>query len=199
MIKIYLLIDNGHGIGTLGKCSPDGRLREYAWTREVAQMLAIQLRSHGIEAQLLVTEVEDVPLIERVRRVNAACDKYGADNCLLVSLHNNGAGADGQWHNASGWSVFVSPRASQASRALAQSLYAAADKRGLRGNRYVPQCRYWEANYYILRKTKCPAVLTENLFQDNRDDVDYLLSEEGKRMIVAAHVEGILNYLKNRA
>ena len=34
-----ILIDNGHGIGTAGKCSPDGLFREYAWAREVAQMI----------------------------------------------------------------------------------------------------------------------------------------------------------------
>ncbi len=27
-----ILIDNGHGTETPGKCSPDGRLREYAYT-----------------------------------------------------------------------------------------------------------------------------------------------------------------------
>ena len=55
-----------------------------------------------------------------------------------------------------------------------------------------------EAHFYILKHTKCPAVLTENLFQDNREDVGYLLSEEGKRAIVALHVEGIERYLGGR-
>jgi len=31
-----ILIDNGHGSNTPGKCSPDGRLREYSYTREIA-------------------------------------------------------------------------------------------------------------------------------------------------------------------
>lgn len=31
-----VLIDNGHGADTPGKCSPDGRLREYAYTRDIA-------------------------------------------------------------------------------------------------------------------------------------------------------------------
>nr|DAT77576.1 MAG TPA: MurNAc-LAA [Caudoviricetes sp.] len=29
----------------------------------------------------------------------------------------------------------------------------------------------------MCRDTKCPAVLTENLFQDNKEDVEFLLSE----------------------
>lgn len=31
-----ILIDNGHGIDTPGKRSPDGVLREYAWNRLIA-------------------------------------------------------------------------------------------------------------------------------------------------------------------
>ena len=53
-----------------------------------------------------------------------------------------------------------------------------------------------ESSFYILKHTKCPAVLTENLFQDNKEDVDFLLSEEGKRTIVSLHVKGICKYLK---
>ncbi len=34
-----ILIDNGHGNNTSGKCSPDNRLREYAWAREIAVRL----------------------------------------------------------------------------------------------------------------------------------------------------------------
>ena len=31
-----ILIDNGHGVNTPGKCSPDGVFREYKYTREIA-------------------------------------------------------------------------------------------------------------------------------------------------------------------
>ena len=52
-----------------------------------------------------------------------------------------------------------------------------------------------EANFYILVHVPCPAVLTENLFQDNKEDVEFLLSEKGKEAITKIHVEGIKNYL----
>ena len=52
-----------------------------------------------------------------------------------------------------------------------------------------------ESGFYMLKHTRCPAVLTENLFQDNREDVEFLLSEEGKRAIVSLHVWGIMKYL----
>ena len=49
--------------------------------------------------------------------------------------------------------------------------------------------------FYILVHVPCPAVLTENLFQDNKEDVEFLLSEKGKEAITKIHVEGIKNYL----
>lgn len=48
---MIVLIDNGHGVETPGKRSPDGRLREYAWTREVAQRIVGELRRRGIDGQ----------------------------------------------------------------------------------------------------------------------------------------------------
>ena len=54
----------------------------------------------------------------------------------------------------------------------------------------------YEARFYILVHTKCPAVLTESLFQDNKADCDFLLSEEGTDAIVNLHRDGIINYIK---
>lgn len=56
---------------------------------------------------------------------------------------------------------------------------------------------YWVSSLYICKHTNCPAVLTENLFQDNREDVDYLLSDAGKQAIVRLHVKGIIDYLNS--
>ena len=45
-----ILIDNGHGIETPGKRSPDGRLREYRYTREIAAAVVSGLQQRGLEA-----------------------------------------------------------------------------------------------------------------------------------------------------
>ena len=190
-----ILIDNGHGCDTKGKCSPDGSLREYKWAREIAQRIVDGLKDLGYDAERIVTEETDVSLSERCRRVNAVCAKQGAKNVLLVSVHVNAAGASG-WNNARGWSGWVYTHASERSKQLAQLLYAEAEKRQLQGNRYVPSCKYWEANFYIVKHTDCPAVLTENLFQDNKEDAAYLLSEQGKAAITQLHIDGIINYIK---
>lgn len=207
-----ILIDNGHGFNTAGKCSPDGKHREWAWAREVAAMLVEELTNRGLDARLLVPEKHDVSLTERARRVNAVCATAGKANCLIVSLHNNAAGADGKWHDARGWCAFTSRGQTQAD-VLARHLYDAAkialkdyiDKfsspdpkqRPIRTD-YTDGDADIEAGFAILVKTGCPAVLTENLFQDNHEDVDYLASAEGKRAIVKLHADGIEAYINGK-
>ena len=188
-----VLIDNGHGANTPGKRSPDGRLIEYAYAREIAGLVVFELRKKGIDAEQIVKEEVDVPLSERCRRVN----EYKASEAILISIHCNAAGGGSTWMQARGWEAWTSMGQTKADK-LATCLYEAAEK-------YLPGMKIRknitdgdpdkESGFYILKYTKCPAVLTENLFQDNRTDVDFLLSEAGKRAIVDLHVNGIINYL----
>lgn len=193
-----ILIDNGHGVTTPGKCSPDGRLREFRYCREVADLLVARLKARGLDASRIVPEEGDISLAQRVARVNAVCDRVGAGNVLLVSIHVNAAGGDGKWHEARGLSVHVSPRASEASRHLGRCIYEAGASHGVAvtGNRSVPAARVWPQNLYICNRTRCPAVLVENLFQDNRDDVDFLLSPKGRETVAAYLCDGILDFLR---
>lgn len=191
-----VLIDNGHGANTKGKCSPDDSLREYRWAREIASRLEAELTARGFDAERVVTEEYDVSLTERVKRINDVCKVHGTSDCVLVSIHVNAAGADGKWHDARGWSGWVSKNASEKSREFARMLYDEAARRGLRGNRSVPADRCWVGDFAICRDSRCPAVLTENLFQDNREDVAFLLSEKGKEEIVKLHYDAIINYIK---
>ena len=194
------LIDNGHGADTPGKCSPDRRLLEYAYTRDIAQRMVDKLNEAGFEAMRIVTEEKDISLSERCRRVNAICNKYGKGNVLLVSIHCDAMPPnDNKWHTARGWSARVSLNASFNSKQLARHLIAAAKECGLKVREYSRQVPYWSQNLAICRDTLCPAVLTENLFQDNRDDMQFLLSDEGRATITKANVLGIINYIKDIA
>ena len=75
-------------------------------------------------------------------------------------------------------------------------LYEEAESRGLKGNRWVTKDKYTVKSLAICRETACTAVLTENLFMDNKEDCKYLLSEEGKRTIVEVHCEAIMKFLE---
>ena len=194
---MIILLDAGHGESTPGKRSRDGRLREYKYCREIANKVKEELIKQGFQVELIVTDNEDVSLIQRCKIANQYCNKYGKANTLLVSIHCNAAGNGTDWMKARGWSVFVSNNSSDNSKRLAESLFKAAQNEGLGLRKYSPTQVYWVQNLAMCRDTYCPAVLTENLFQDNKEDVEFLLSEEGKNSIVKVHVNGIINYVKN--
>ena len=192
-----ILIDNGHGIQTPGKRSPDGKLLEYAYTREIANQVVSELKAQGYDAELLVPEPDDIPLSERVRRTNAHCQALGKSNVILISIHVNAAGDGSKWMNATGWSAYTCKGQTQSDK-LAECLYEAAIK-NFPGKRirtdYSDGDPDWEENFYILRHSLCPAVLTENFFMDSLSDQEFLLSETGKRTIINAHVQGIICYI----
>ena len=192
-----ILIDNGHGLMTPGKRSPDGQFREAIYAREIAKKLQADLIDRGYDAELLTPEEDDIPLSERVRRVNLACLRYGKSNVILISIHVNAAGNGSKWMNATGWSCYTSKGQTQSDK-LADCLYEAAIK-NFPGKRirtdYSDNDSDWEENFYLLRKTLCVAVLSENFFMDSHSDLEYLQSRAGKQAIIDTHVEGIIEYL----
>lgn len=191
-----VLIDNGHGVDTAGKRSPDGSLREYKYAREIAEKVVSELKKRGFDAERIVTEENDISLSERCRRVNSICDRIGTKNVILVSIHCNAAGNGSQWMNARGWEAWTSVGQTAADK-LADCLYKEAEETDFKIRKDTTDGDPdKEGHLYILKHTKCPAVLTENLFQDNKEDVAFLLSEAGKETIVSLHVKGIINYLK---
>ena len=196
---ITLLLDNGHGDPPLtgGKCSPDKSILEYYWARDMVQRIDRKARAAGIPVEIIVPEKPDLILKTRTNRVNAICRAIaGSKNCVLISVHINAAGGDGKWHDARGWCGFIAPNASANSKRLARILWEHADRAGLRGNRCVPAEKYWVKSLAMCRDTNCPAVLTENLFMDNRADAEYLKSEAGKETIADLHIAAIKEYIK---
>ena len=194
---MLILIDNGHGLMTAGKRSPDGLFREAFYNREIARKVVADLKDRNLDAELLVPEDDDVSLSERVRRVNATCLLHGKQNVILISIHVNAAGNGTKWLNATGWSVYTCKGQTDSDR-LAECLCEAAIK-NFPGRRIRTDMSDgdmdWEESFYLLRKSLCVAVLTENFFMDSRDDLEYLQSRSDKQAIVDTHVEGIVEYL----
>ena len=192
-----VLIDSGHGIDTPGKRSPDGQFLEYLWNRQVADLLLEKLVAMGIDASLVVTETNDITLRNRVNRVNTICNKVGASNVLLVSIHANAAGNGSSWQNAKGWSCYTSKGKTKSDQ-VAECLYEAFEEefpeRKIRKDMSDGD-RDWEENFYMLEKSRCPAVLLENFFYDNREECAWMLQEETKRRIAYAAAKGIAKYV----
>ena len=209
---MVILIDPGHGSNVLGKQSPllegsgldvwsifteKGRFKEWKYTRVIAEDVVSKLKGLGYDARLVVTEKTDISLSERVRRVNTICNKYGAGNVVLVSVHANAVGDSSQWMNGKGWEAYTT-KGKTKSDVLAEFLYKRAEQ-NLKGRKIRKDTTDGdsdkEADFYIIKKAKCPAVLTENFFYDNKDDLAYLTSDEGLHAVERTHVEGILDYV----
>ena len=120
-----ILIDNGHGCNTPGKCSPDGVFREYKYTRKIAAAVVQHLQYRGFDAALVTPEEYDVSLRARTERVNTWCQQLGKKNVCLVSIHTNAAGNGHQWMSARGWTCYTS-RGQTAGDRLADCLYRSA-------------------------------------------------------------------------
>ncbi len=193
-----ILIDAGHGIDTPGKRSPDGSFLEYLWNRQMADLVLTRLRAGGMDADLVVTETNDITLRTRAMRVNRVCDRLGASNVLLVSIHANAAGNGKSWMNATGWECHTSPgktRSDELAETFYKSFESAFPEKRMRRD-WSDGDSDWESKFYILTKTRCPAVLLENFFYDNRSECAWLLLEGTKVRIADAIVAGLKKFLK---
>lgn len=194
--SICIILGSAHGADVAGKQSPDASLREYQWSREMCTKIQKKLQDDGYRCIVDSLDANEIGLPNRVQIVNNYCGYFGSSKCIYVSIHNNAAPpVDGQWHKAQGWEAHVAKKASENSKKLSSLLYKEAEKEGLKLRRPLKTQDYWASNYYVLKNTKCPAVLTENMFQDNKEDVKYLLSKDGKDALARVHVNAIEKYV----
>ena len=221
--KLTVILGTAHGKNVAGKRSPDGIFEEWQYSREIVELLRAELSKRDDLVDVFVDiPAAEVPLPQqaeltrRVRYVNQLCAHRHTERCIYVSIHVDAA-SSGEWKNAGGWTAYTSPDRTL-SDILATYLYEAAEKHlagyaakmeegkknGLYGSNQKPFRKDTtdgdsdkEANFYVLVRTKCAAVLTENLFQDNKADVAFLTSEEGKKAIVALHKEAILRFAEH--
>ena len=201
MKQIKIILGTAHLSSTPGKRSPDGKFREYAYSRKVCKAIQEELLSRGVDC-VIDYEDDDMPgltssqeLVKRVQIVNEMAKKT---DCLYVSIHVN-ASAKNDWDKATGFSIYTSPGETK-SDTLATDIFDAAVEllkpigKSLRKDMSDGDPDF-EENFYVLRKTLCPAVLTENFFQNSKSDVEFLESEEGFKIVVEYHVRGIFKYL----
>lgn len=194
-MRLHILLDNGHGDNTPGKRSQlwsDGsQLFEYEFNRDIVRRIANRLSAKCISFDIITPELNDIPLYQRVNRVNHICNVNGAKNCLLISVHSN-ASAN---HNASGWEVWTSP-GKTLSDDYAEIFYKRAQAAF---PSWKMRCDTTdgdhdkESRFTILQKSLCPALLTENFFMDFEMDCRFIMSEEGRSQIAQMHFDAILD------
>lgn len=206
------MLDAGHGSNTPGKKSPlfdnkQTRLYEYAYVRDITAAVYSKLISDGYRCYIVHPEIDEITSTSKdlILRVNRANDLYTVEKkkgntAIFISIHVN-ANGNGEWQNARGWSVWTSKGQTQGDK-LATAIYNTADKiltpygQKIRKDMSDGDPDY-ESDFYVLKHTNCPACLTENMFMDNKEDAQWLLSDEGRNTITKIHVEGIKNYISS--
>lgn len=208
--NVVVCLDNGHGEDTPGKCSPwsackvppELPFREYEYCRDIVSRLAKVLHEEGYPVYVVVPETTDISLAERGRRINNIVveAKKEGKHAISISVHNNAAGNGMEWKKAYGWSVWTT-RGQNNSDILAQCLFdAAKEVLGPLGQKTRHDTSDgdddYENNFAMCRIPNCPAVLTENMFQDCVDEVRFLLTEEGRNAITEIHRRGINAFIR---
>jgi N-acetylmuramoyl-L-alanine amidase len=174
-----ICIDPGHGGRDSGTVGGDGTL-EKTIALDVAKRVAQGLEANG--AAVVMTRDTDrfVRLEDRVRVCNAA----GAG--LFVSIHANG------FYSADvhGFELYYlgdesAPEAGRAAEHIRRALADAVEARD-RGVR--------RADFTVLSRTTCPAVLVEVGYLSNRAECARLLDEAYRQRVADAIVAGIVEY-----
>ena len=200
MSKYTWLLDAGHGgmLDDVYTTAPgkmhvfeDGHtFYEGVNNRMIVNKLRAILLRNGIEHRLIHDQVNDTPLAERVARANSLHAQ--GKNCIYLSVHSD-AMPEGAHGKGSGFSVYTSVGKTR-SDAIAD-VFCNTYQRRLGEFRLRKDLadgdQDKEQDFYVLRKTKCPALLTENLFFDNRAEAEFLLSETGQNRIAHTMFESI--------
>ena len=194
-------LDNGHGSQTPGKRSPvfdDGetQLFEYEFNRDIVRRIIEALDKEGIQYFNVVPEVDIDNFLEG--RVDRANNKKSDIPKIYLSIHANAAPAPSirQWgpdsvHGIETWFYHGSKKGQKLAAVFQQKLIDKTSWRS-RGLKSQPK-----GQFFVLRKTKMTAVLTENGFYNNKAQALDLMKEEVRQKIADAHVEAILEIEKN--
>lgn len=212
-----LYLDPGHTKSTPGKCSPDKSLYEWKYVREILSRVETKLDFLGIEHWNTHPEEDFVywskgscktldsrDLVLRKDRLNNryAADKLRGKTVALVSIHVNGSGSGSQWMSADYWSIWTTVGQNNSDKfatVIWNEANALFPSRGMKVGKQSSKDGDpdYESDFYIIKQAPCVAVLIENFFQDNKGNVQYLLSEQGKEDIADVIVRGVIKWIES--
>ncbi len=201
--KNIWLFDSGHGgiingeYQTSGKRSPiweDGtQYFEGVGNRQIVQKLIAKCDEHYIYNFDVVESEFDISLSERVKRANRYYKTLG--HCIYVSIHSNGFSKE----SANGYSVYTSKGETKSDRiaeVFIDNMMEGFPDHKLRRD-LSDGDKDKESNFYVLRFTRCPAILIENFFMTNERECKLLMNEEFQNKIVDCHFKSILQIEEN--
>lgn len=185
MATKIICVDAGHGYNTGGrrclkKLDP-AEHREWWLNDRIADLVETELlRDYDCKVVRAddTTGAKDISLSNRVKTAN------NANAHMYISIHHN-AGVNGG--KGGGTVVYSYKNDTDKARAVILYNYLIAQT-NLRGNRKSPTA---VGNFYVINKTKMPALLCEMAFMDSSVDVPILLTDD----FAQKSAKGIINFL----
>lgn len=182
---MFIVLDCGHSKKTAGKRSPDSRFLEYEYNRRLGKAIGKRLTQLGISWCFTydTEDEQDLSLTDRANVANRMSKIYGAKNVILISIHHNALGNGDKWYDANGFSVWTT-KGNTVSDKYAEIIYEAAKQTLIPIGRKVMKDISdgdgdYEKNFTVLYKTVCPSVLIEYGFYTNKEEMEWLMSDEG--------------------
>jgi len=198
MKKVWLL-DAGHGGVTPGgvyvtdpnfdpaipgpgrKCyaHPDGTyVLEGQFNRLVRdEIIQLLVRSQGMRWKIINHGHEDMPLINRTAYANRLQSQHG--DCVYLSIHGNAHTVE---NVGKGFEVYTSKGETESDKIADVWL----DEMGLKFPGKVDRGEK-DRNFWVLRNTSCPSILTESFFMNTLEDAKIMSSIEGIKRVALAH------------
>lgn len=190
------IIDFAHGCDVPGKQSPDGKHKEYLWSRKVGKWLADRLKSEGFDVAFTNTSEKEIGLSRRKEIANSIETPNGGAK-FLISLHNNAAGIGNEWCNARGFEIYTS-KGQTRSDLFATVIYEQLQEDFPKTDGYKHRLDYSdgdpdkESNFTVLMGKDYWAVLLEWLFQDNKEDVALLEDDRVNLKLVESLTKALI-------
>lgn len=187
MAKYLIALDDGHGMETNGKRTPQikeiGRfIHENEFNRAVVKLLDTELKRCGFDTLLVAPTDKDTPLKERVKLANdKKADAY-------ISIHYNAFDGKFDDYNPEGLSVHIYTNTTK-SEPLAKAIHKHLKQGTKQKDRGIIR-----SNYHVLRETDMIAVLTENGFMDNKREAMLMIDEDFRKEVAREHAMGICDY-----
>ncbi|WP_319800414.1 MULTISPECIES: N-acetylmuramoyl-L-alanine amidase [Flavobacterium] len=173
--KKTIVIDAGHGGEDIG--AQIGAGQEKKIVENIANKIKLLNSKDEIEIILLRKDDSFIELSERVSKINKI------NPSLVISLHVNSS----ENLNENGVNAYVSKQNGfyEESKEKAENL---VDKIS---NEKLAKGEVKDANYFVLKNSKCPALLVEIGYLTNENDRNYLISENGQNEIANKIIEFI--------
>jgi len=195
--KMLILIDPGHGgiVNSKYTTAPKKMydhgngfiFYEGVFNRKVTNKLKDMLKDNNISYIDVVSSNNDVSLQERVERANILYTNYkNKYNMLYLSIHGNAGGGTGlEVYTTKG-----ETKSDKYAEIIAKEMIKVFPEQKFRSDNTDGDLDK-EAEYYVIKNTKCPAVLTENFFFDRLSDAILMDSERGQERIAQAHLNAM--------